>query len=215
MREKIKEHYSNYQNNMRNHRLKKETKERLKTEFYEWHNLMKKNAKKNGRKKTIKKNIKQKDLKYWTTITFKKEKASEWDYKHFNSLKRMLSRYNVDYVLIPENHKSGKYHLHGFINIPEWANRNELIIPKKINNKNIFDDYGNQVLELVPLEKNYGYTQLIDISIKTEREKRKMINYMIEYVMESDYNILSNRKEKDPYKIAVKMFGKELVRKEI
>lgn len=212
MYQQIKQHYERFKISISNYRLKKESKERIKKDFELWLIDLKKHYRYQNRKRTIKKNIKEKDLNIWATITFKQSKAiSEVNKKTFQALRVLFKRYDINYILVPERHESGLYHLHGFLSIPHWHSSRKLFQPKtNDNNKPLFDKFGNQLYHFEPITKNYGFNHLIDLTYKNYRELRKIISYSVKYTLKSDNRMLSNRINSTALEIAKKMFGEQV-----
>lgn len=208
MLDKIKLEYMRYGVSMSSYLISKSGKEKIKKDFEKWLIDLKKVYRYQNRKKTIIKNIKEKKLYLWATLTLKPHKALDTiNSKELDSLRKLFKRYEVDYILVPELHDSGNYHFHGFLGIPKYSKFYKLIVPKIINGKQIFDKHGNQVLEFLPYSKNYGFNQLIDFSIKSENEQKKIINYSVKYTLKSENRLLSSRVQKKPLEIAKSMFG--------
>lgn len=60
-------------------------------------------------------------MKYFVTLTFDKERVDRWDDKEVmrvtkNWLDNSVRRHGLAYVLVPERHKDGAIHFHGFFN---------------------------------------------------------------------------------------------------
>lgn len=209
--QKIQEVYKHYGIIINSPFIKKKSKEKYQVEFEEYKENIQKIQKRKNRRKTILDNIKSKHLQYYVTFTLKKDKQQKDFKKIYDSLRKILSRYEIDYVLIPELTKTGNIHFHGFIGF-DPDKFEELIQPKIINNKIVFDDYGNQVLELIPVERNYGFTQIIYIGDKEESERRRIVNYIIKYIIDSEFKILSSRTKNKALKLAINIFGSSIVK---
>lgn len=62
------------------------------------------------------------EFEYFVTLTINKDKHNRYDLKsYYKTFSKFLNNYNyrysvkVDYLLIPEKHKDGAWHLHGLI----------------------------------------------------------------------------------------------------
>lgn len=60
-------------------------------------------------------------MKYFVTLTFDKERVARWDDREVmrvtrNWLDNSVRRHGLAYVLVPERHKDGAIHFHGFFN---------------------------------------------------------------------------------------------------
>lgn len=109
------------------------------------------------------------DFKYFITLTLDKRKYDRYDLKKFQKdLSQLIKNYNrlhktkVQYILIPEEHKDGAWHMHGLFNgildkhirinkngYPEW--------------KQYAERFGNMTLDLV-------------------RSREKVANYITKYI---------------------------------
>lgn len=61
------------------------------------------------------------DFKYFVTLTFDRQRVDRWDDTEVlrvtkNWLDNMVRRWGLSYVLVPERHKDGAIHFHGFFN---------------------------------------------------------------------------------------------------
>lgn len=192
--------------------VSKGLKEKEIKEFEIWLEWYKNYQKLKGRRRTALKHIRYKKLNYYATLTFKDEKLLSTDINRmFKSLKELFSRYRISYYLVPEfAPNTGRLHYHGFISVKDKT----LLQPKIINKKAVHDRYNNEVLELIPYEKNYGYSTIKDISKKQYYERQKMINYTLEYSLKNGMRARFDRiKKRSSYEWAVFFFGDELVKK--
>ncbi|MEM1974260.1 MAG: hypothetical protein QXN68_05680, partial [Thermoplasmata archaeon] len=193
--------------------VSKNLKVREEKDFENWLSWYKDYQKLKGRRKTALMHIKRKQLKYYTTFSFKNEKLENKDIdKLFKTLKKLFERYKISYYLVPEfGDKNGRLHYHGFISVKDKS----LLQDKIINNKIVYDKYKNKVLELIPFEKNYGFSTIKDMSLKTDAEKRKMVNYTLKYSLKNGMRAKFDRIKKcDPFNYAISIFGEKLVKKE-
>lgn len=111
------------------------------------------------------------DFYYFVTLTLDKNKHDRFDLENYHSeLSKFLKAYNryksedqkVKYLLIPERHKDGAYHMHGlFSKIPESDLR--------INS--------NGYLEWIPYTKKFGYMSLGKI-----KDTVKCAAYITKYI---------------------------------
>lgn len=158
--------------------------------------------KRSRRRKTIKDNIESKKLNWYVTFTLKTEKQSIDEKLIKDSIRKLLKFYNIQYVLVPEYTKKGTIHFHGFIDIRD----KNLIQRKIINGVKIVDKFGNEVYELIPMEKNNGFTTLINIDDKKDWQRAKMINYVTKYLEKEGNKIMSSRLPKNSFDLAKHFF---------
>lgn len=125
------------------------------------------------------------DFSFFCTLTFSPEKVSDrYDLDQcMKAFCKWLNNYNrnrtsVSYLLIPEAHKDGAWHIHGLIsNIPE-AHLREFqltdILPAKIRQELM---KGNQVFQWTAYDKKFGYCTLSPI-----RNKEAVCKYITKYI---------------------------------
>lgn len=191
--------------------VSKDYKQNYSIQFEKWLVDYKELQNKSNRKRTIKRNIKEKGLNWYCTLTLNPEKKGDKTLKQLQaSIRKMMSRYDIDYVLIPELTEKGAFHFHGFLRVDD----SELIERKIIAGKPIVDRYKNEVYNLVPFEKNYGYTQLVRIDSKNEIERNKLVNYTVKYAVKGEFKTMSSRFPKVRYSTqkAIDFFGADLVK---
>lgn len=194
---------------LRTKRISKKVYDEMINDINGWVSNVNERNKKSRRLSTLRKNIHIKKLNYYITFTIKKEKQVITDENIKRSITQMLRRYEIQYIIVAEFTKNEVIHFHGFIgNV-----KNELIQQKIINDKEVIDKFGNQVLEFIPLENNYGFTQVIDISAKEEWETEKMLKYIMKYVSKGNEKFMSSRLTNDSIDLAKYYFGKEIVKK--
>lgn len=186
-----------------------ERKQREKREYEEWIQHRKDIQSKSRSKNTIIRNIEQKQLNFSVLFTLKPEKQNT-DVKVIkSSVTKLLRRYDIPYVLVPEFTEKGVIHFHGFIRVTDT----DLYREKRYKGRPVYDRYKNLVYELLPLESNYGFTQLKLITEKSDIEKSRIINYVVKYITKTDSKIMSSRlpKVSKAYKLACEWFGSDIV----
>lgn len=201
--ERIKYDYFKIEYLLRTKRISKETADKMKIDIKKWTNDVAEVQKRSRRRKTLRDNIHYKKLTHYVTFTLKAEKQEINQKLVKQSITKMLRRYGIQYILVPEFHQSGAIHFHGFIDIPDYS----LIQRKIIDGKPISNKYGDDVMELIPLEKNFGFTDLIDITKKDEQQVSRMINYIIKYLTKENNKFMSSRLTKDITELAIHYFG--------
>lgn len=112
------------------------------------------------------------DWEYFCTFTISKEKCNRYDLKEFyNSFSKFINNYNerrlpagmkVSYLLIPEKHEDGAWHLHGFVS--------------GINPDDIYTNQ-NGYLVWKQYDEKFGY-----ISMDKIRDLDRCANYILKYV---------------------------------
>ena len=109
---------------------------------------------------------------YFVTLTIDKLKYDRYDLKkYYKDLGKMLSNYNkihdskIKYILIPENHKDGAWHMHGLISG---------ILPKHLTSNE------NGYLSWSQYSKKFGYMSLSKI-----KDKKKVSSYITKYITKS------------------------------
>lgn len=209
VREIIKHEYFKANYLLRTKRISKETYDKMIDDINNYAYNINEIQKRRRRRKTIRDNIIHKKLDWYVTFTLNKELHGVPDDKIKTNITQLLRYYGIQYVLIPEHTKKDIIHFHGFIDIRDF----NLIRRKIIDNQEITDKFGNEVYEFIPLEKNYGFTQLINITNKDEWQKNKMINYITKYLEKEGNKTMSSRLTKEPYNLAIHFFGDEVVKK--
>lgn len=119
---------------------------------------------------------------YFVTLTLNKERINRYDYDEIYAhlrtfLSNKVSRNNITYVLVPEYHKDGAIHFHGFVS----------------GNIRISDSgkrrYGRPVFNWV--EWQYGYSTLIPLEIGNNT---RIANYIKKYIgKDMDKNMIGGR----------------------
>jgi hypothetical protein len=202
--------YWEYHTTINSYMISKSYKQNYIIQFNKWLESIKEHQKKSNKRRTIKNNIDKKHLTWYCTLTLNPQKKGDKTLKELQkSINIMMSRNNIQYVLVPEYHESGAIHFHGFLNIPNP----DLIERKIINGKSIKDRYGNPVYILAPFEKNYGFTQLINIANKNEYTRNRTVNYIVKYAIKDNSKIMSSRcnPKMTSLQKAIAFFGNDLV----
>lgn len=205
----LSKYYMQYSVIMSHPRLSQKTKQKAKDEMIAYQKHLKEQNKKNRQKNTIIRNIKEKDLIHYITITLKPNKRIKESKLVQQSLLKMLYRYKIPYILIPEYQKDGTIHFHGFVRF-----KNEMLNVKVINDRIVRDKFYNVVLEWSALEENYGFSQVIDVSSKSNAEKDRIVRYMTKYMLKDDVKLLSSRFKVNTlaYDLAIEYFGVDKVK---
>lgn len=131
-------------------------------------------------KTTIKELVLCNDFKYFVTLTLDKEKYDRYDLKKYikdlgQFIRDYRKKYNSDiqYILIPEPHKDGAWHMHGVIfGINEEHLKSFDLIPaapEKLKGKGYYN------FELY--EKKFGFCSFGKI-----KSKEKVSNYITKYI---------------------------------
>lgn len=122
-------------------------------------------------KSTVKELVMCNEWDYWCTFTIDKEKYDRYNLKaYIKDLSRFLLNYNrycnddekVKYILIPEQHKDGAWHMHGFI--------------KGIKEKDLYTNI-HGYLTWKQYESKFGF-----ISMSKLESKEKASSYMMKYM---------------------------------
>lgn len=122
------------------------------------------------------------NMRYYCTITLNSDYKDRFDLKRVSgSLNKILKRNNIFYALVPEQHENGAWHFHGFLNL----NPNYLV------SKNKKDKYGNDVFTLDILEKNYGFSEIVDFGKPNRKNPNfiKAIKYTCSYVTKNSSKV--------------------------
>ncbi len=111
------------------------------------------------------------DMKYFVTLTLDKTKIDRYDYsviiKKLNTwLDNKVRRNGLKYVLVPELHKDGALHFHGFFND----------VLRKEDSTHRYND--GRVIYNLP-QWTYGFTT----AIECVGERAKIANYCCKYVV--------------------------------
>lgn len=126
------------------------------------------------------------DFDYFVTLTLNPDKYNRYDLsKYIKDLGQFIRNYrrkhdvNIQYLLIPEKHKTGAWHMHGLIKgIPE----NHLC-------KN-----SNGYMDWEPYRDKFGY-----ISIDKIRSQDAVAKYITKYITKALQSDLRDMKEKKVY----------------
>lgn len=109
------------------------------------------------------------DFDYFVTLTIDKNKYDRYDFStYYKALSKFLNNYNINnntkvqYVLIPEQHKDGAWHMHGVI-------RGVLSKHLKLNKNGYF--------EWTSYCKKFGYMGLSPI-----KSRNKVASYVTKYI---------------------------------
>lgn len=117
------------------------------------------------------------DWRYFVTLTIDKCKYDRYNLKlYVKDLSRFILNYNrycndlekIKYILIPEQHKDGAWHMHGLING----------IKQKDINKN-----KNGYLDFKKYSEKFGYMSLGKI-----KDKNKVSSYITKYISKNMFN---------------------------
>lgn len=124
------------------------------------------------------------DLDSFVTLTFDKEKIDRYDYKAIIKklnqwLDNLVRRKNLKYVLVPEYHKDGAVHFHGFMN-SEALTLNDS--GKKSNNKIVYN-INNFA---------FGFSTLVKIGSAFD-ERLKVSGYIGKYITKSIEGTIGGR----------------------
>jgi hypothetical protein len=145
--------------------------------------------------------IQKYNLKYYCTITIDpKIKNAELTGKTkiTQQLRKMFERYGIRYCFIPEYFADQvKIHYHGFISLPAKIE----LLPKVLSNGfPKIDKYGNQIFTIPFLEKNFGFSEIVDLSKGKHRvntfdpEMKALLNYITKYITkEASFRLLSSK----------------------
>lgn len=187
---------------LRSGRISKEVYNDMINDTKLWTDNLAEVQKRSRRRKTIRDNIDNKKLNWYVTFTLKSEKQDINEKVIKTNITQLLRYYNIQYVLIPEHTKKDIIHFHGFIDI-----RDKSIIRRKIiNDIEIIDKFGNEIWELIPMEENYGFTNLVNINDKEDWQRTKMINYVTKYLEKEGNKIMSSRLPNKPLDLAKHYF---------
>lgn len=109
------------------------------------------------------------DFKYFVTLTIDKEKYNRYDLKkYYKDLGKFLNNYGtnhntkVQYLLIPEEHEDGAWHMHGLIT--------------GILDKHLIEN-DNAYMEWVQYAKKFGY-----MSLGIIKDQDKVSSYITKYI---------------------------------
>lgn len=110
------------------------------------------------------------DMNLFVTLTLNAEKVDRYDYKQIirklnQWLDNRVRRNGLKYVLVPELHKDGAIHFHGFFNRV-----------LKLNDSGLKHKNGNPVYNLP--DWSLGFTTAID----TDENRERTANYICKYV---------------------------------
>lgn len=117
---------------------------------------------------------------YWCTFTISPEKYDRYDLKVFyKAFSEFIHSYNrrcedsdkVKYILVPEKHKDGAWHMHGFI--------------KGIRKKDLFIN-SNGYLSWKQYNDKFGF-----ISMDNLRDSERASSYMMKYMTKDTFNNVS------------------------
>lgn len=148
----------------------------------------------NRTKKQIYQLILANKWEYWSTQTFNDIKVDRYDLdsalkkyrQRLNNLKK--NYYDFDYLLIPELHKDGAVHLHGFfMGIP-----NEKIIYSGYDYFNKRRTFKRKIYNWVDT-LDFGFNDFLKLDISDKLSYLKMAKYCTKYITK---DLIENRKEK-------------------
>lgn len=139
---------------------------------------------------------------YFCTFTLDKNKYNRFDLSKFRTdftqmIRNLRRKYDCDisYLLIPERHKDGAWHMHGFISgIPEEELKKFALsekLPKYIHNKL---KGGFDVYEWKSYRKKFGFCDLERI-----RDKNKCSSYVTKYITKDLLESVSELNHKSYY----------------
>lgn len=154
--------------------------------------------KKKRRKQTVRKNIEKKRLNWYVTLTVNSEWKDRTDFKRLReAIKKMFWRYEIDYYLIPELHSDGvSYHFHGFIGCDDMS---------LFHDSGRRDKFGNRIFNLVPYSDNFGFSACVLLDGKSERQKNRIINYVVMYMIKDNLKAMSSRNNFASKRLAEKL----------
>jgi hypothetical protein len=136
-------------------------------------------------KNTIKELVLCNDWDYFITLTLDKEKYDRYNLQKFNKdlsqyIRDLRKKYNTDikYLLIPEQHKDGAWHMHGFLmGLPKSELQLfdiEQKLPYYILNKL---KNGEEIYNWLGYQKRFG-----NCDIEPIRDKERVSSYVTKYV---------------------------------
>lgn len=174
--------------------ISKERKRQLQKKYEENIQGLKTAQSKSRSRKTIWRNIENKKLSYFGTITLAGQKRNLSEEKIKTSLTKMLRRYKIPHVMIPEYQKDGTIHFHGFFgNIAPDLIRRKTRKTEKLNAWKVVNKFGKKVYELIPVQDNYGDVDFVELDLNDEFEASRMVNYIIKYLEKDNQKIMSSR----------------------
>jgi len=149
------------------------------------------------------------------TLTLNKEKMDRYDLDAFISSLGQFIRNNrnrkgsdIEYVLIPEKHKDGAYHMHGLI---KGINSDELKaftlkdkIPSKI--KNLIKQ-GRTIYNWVPYNDKFGW-----VTVEEIQNQEAVSKYITKYIRK-DVGVSVNEKNKKTYYCSRGLKKSEVIKK--
>lgn len=136
-------------------------------------------------KNTIKELVLCNDWDYFITLTLDKEKYNRYNLQKFNKdlsqyIRDLRKKHNTDikYLLIPEQHKDGAWHMHGFLlGLPKSELKlfdKEQKLPYYILNKL---ENGEEIYNWPGYQKRFG-----NCDIEPIKDKERVSSYVTKYV---------------------------------
>ena len=119
---------------------------------------------------------------YFATITLDKKKYDRYNLKQFKTdLSQYIANLNkiykikIRYILIPEQHKDGAWHMHGFFSGIPLSFMEQFDLSKPLD-KYIVDNY-ETVMNFPKMAEKFGF-----VSFDMIRDQEKAVNYLIKYI---------------------------------
>lgn len=122
---------------------------------------------------------------YFITLTLDKNKMDRYDLEEFikklgqyirNNRRKTGS--NIQYLLIPEQHKDGAYHMHGLIN---GINKDDLVLFTQNDNVSklikIYLGLGRLIYNWVPYQERFGF-----VTVEKIKDRNAVAKYITKYV---------------------------------
>lgn len=132
------------------------------------------------------------DFDYFATFTFDREKVD--DRYNLDALSKKLTTFfnhfksrvssHFQYLIIPEQHKDGAWHLHALI---KGLPKEELTFYKH-------DKYGNDLFNWSRFEKSFGYNSLLSLENVPFNELVKVYGYIVKYITKDLCSFRTNKK---------------------
>lgn len=141
------------------------------------------------------------DWDYFVTLTLDKTKQDRYDLnKYSKDLTKWIQNQrrkgiDINYLLIPEQHKDGAWHMHGLItglrdkDIRQFTLEED--IPKKM--KKMIKN-GRQLYDIPAYRKKFGF-----VSIERVKSKESVAKYITKYISKALQADLKREKEKNLY----------------
>lgn len=155
------------------------------------------------------------DFDYFVTLTLNKDKHDRYDLDGFiSSLGQFIRNYrtkyqlDIQYLLIPEKHKDGAWHMHGLI---KGLNLDHLIpftledkIPEKIKN---LIRAGRTIFNWIPYSEKFGW-----ITVEQIKSREACSKYITKYI-KKDIGTSIEDKNKKSYYVTRGLKSAEIIKK--